>query len=102
MKEEVTSLLIKQFVFIITYFGSLVAIVAALRDYNKRRIEECREKSVGAEAIVILRREIDELKKRQEKGELNEENVKTIITRLERDYDALTRRLLDFFRPVAK
>lgn len=97
--SPLSELIIEKIAYMITLGGTIWGILLAIFDYNKRKIAEAKENSVGAEAILLLKKEITLLKEAQVKGEINNEHVERIIERLETDYDMLMKRFFEFFRP---
>ena len=95
----ITSYLLDKISYLVTFFGTLLAVIVALRDYHKRKIEEVKEKSVGAEALRVLRIEIDVLKEQTKHMHENDEHLKKVISRLEEDYNSLMNRFFEFFKP---
>jgi uncharacterized membrane protein len=85
---------------LLTIATAMWAIVLIAKDINRRKAEEAKEKSVGAEALKLIKQEIQEMREDISNGKVNEESFKRVVDRLQQDYDFLMKRFFDYFKPT--
>lgn len=97
MDKEITAAL----EYLITFFISVAAVykgvIEIAKEKTKRVQIQAKENSLGAEALIMLREEIIELKKAKGEDNIRIEKIESIIKQMEITCEFIERRMLNMF-----